>query len=187
VPHASLALLSAAVALPAIGQSAQPFSVQAAALMTTVRPVRATVGGIGMEAQLRFNRVYSTENAGALTVGIGGQYSTHSGDGRETRLAGIFVEPRWALPFSAGCAFPYLSARATALRMMSDAGSGTSDASNGYAVGGGPGVTFRMTRSANLDVGAQFLHSRIGAVGTAPFGRSNGYAARVGVTLGLPR
>ncbi len=175
------------VAGQARAQSAQPYSVQVAALATTLSPGGSRLNGFGIEPQLRFNRVYSTENRGAISVGVGAQYSVHSGASERHQLLGVFVEPRWALPFSAGCAYPYLSARASALRVMADFDAVGSGASNGYAVGAGPGVTFRMTPSANLDVGVLFLRQDLGTIRSVPFGPTASYAARVGVTLGLPR
>lgn len=168
-------------------QSAQPYSLQAAALVTRIGTGSTTVTGMGIEPQLRFNRVYSSEDAGVVSIGLGGQYSLHSGQGQRLQMAGLFVEPRWALPFNAGCAYPYLSARASVLRVMAGDGAALRETSTGHALGAGPGVTFRMTRSANLDVGVQYLRQRLGATRTQAFGSTNVFAARLGVTLGLPR
>ncbi len=179
--------LAMLVARQGYAQSAQPYSLQVAALATTLSPAGSRLTGFGIEPQLRFNRVYSTENRGAISVGVGAQYSLHSGANQRHQLVGVFVEPRWALPFSAGCAYPYLSARASALRVLADFEAGGSGASNGYAVGAGPGVMFRMTPSANLDVGVQYLRQELGAIRTVPFSPTSSFAARVGVTLGLPR
>lgn len=184
---AVLAVPTSVLTASAQAQSAQPFSLQAAAMVTTVRTGDMRSRGIGIEPQLRFNRLLSTENHGAVSLGIGAQYSLHTGADRRSQLAGLFVEPRWALPFSAGCAFPYLSARAGVLRLATDGGETPGGTAHGYVVGTGPGVIFRVTRNANLDVGVQLLRQRLGAIEGVSNGGGSSYAARVGVTLGLPR
>ena len=44
-----------------------------------------------------------------------------------------------------------------------------------------------MAPTANLDAGVQLSHQRFGSIGTVHFGGSTTYAAKVGITLGLPR
>ena len=93
----------------------------------------------------------------------------------------------WALPFSAGCAYPYVAARLAALHVVGEFRDSPDGGTNGVSVGAGPGVAFRLTPTANLDAGVQLSHQRFGSIGTVHFGGSTTYAAKVGITLGLPR
>ena len=180
-------MLVTAVTSRGIAQSAQPHSAQIAALVTTIRPGTGSITGAGIEPQFRFNRIYSTENSGAISLGIGAQYTVHSGTRDRMQVAGIFVEPRWALPFSAGCAYPYVAARVAALHVAGEFRDSPDGGTNGVSVGVGPGVAFRLTSTTNLDAGLHLAHQRFGSIGTVPFGGSTTYAAKVGVTIGLPR
>ena len=180
-------LLATALTSRGNAQSAQPHSAQIAALITTIRPGTGSITGAGIEPQFRLNRVYSTENSGAISLGIGAQYTLHSGSRDRMQVAGLFVEPRWALPFSAGCAYPYVAARLAALHVVGEFRDSPDGGTNGVSVGAGPGVAFRLTPTANLDAGVQLSHQRFGSIGTVHFGGSTTYAAKIGITLGLPR
>ena len=176
-----------AAAATARAQSAQPYALQVAGVVTTIQPDGRRVTGAGIEPQLRVNRLISTENYGAISLGVGAQYTLHQSAGDRLQVAGLFIEPRWALPFSAGCAFPYLSARAAVLRATADFASAPDGSAYGSAVSGGGGVSFRMTRTANLDVGAQLVHQEFRSIGAVAFRPATTYAARIGVTLGVSR
>ncbi|MBC7843817.1 MAG: hypothetical protein H7099_15965 [Gemmatimonadaceae bacterium] len=179
--------LTVGCSTPVLAQSAQAFSVQVAATYSTLRADNRSIVGVGIAPQLRYNRVLATENRGTISLGAGGEYALHrSGDDR-LHVAGIFIEPRWALPFSAGCAFPFISARAAVQRVIADFDARDDGSATGYAVGAGPGVTFRMTRTANLDVGVQLQRQQFASIRGTRFGPSMTYAARLGVSLGYPR
>lgn len=182
-------ILIATIALTATAraQSAQPYAVQIAALVTTIQPEGRRVIGAGIEPQLRINRLISTDRYGAVSLGVGAQYTLHQSAGDRLQVAGLFVEPRWALPLSAGCAFPYLSARVAVLRAAADFASAPDGSAFGSALSGGGGISFRMTRTANLDVGAQLVHQEFRSIGAVAFRPVTTYAARVGVTLGVSR
>ena len=181
------AVLAMTVTSRGYAQSAQAHSAQIAALVTTIRPGTGSITGAGIEPQFRFNRIYSTEKSGAISLGIGAQYTLHSGSRDRMQVAGVFVEPRWALPFSAGCAYPYVAARFAALHVVGEFRDSPDGGTNGVSVGVGPGVAFRLTPTANLDAGVQLSHQQFGSIGAVRFGGSTTYAAKVGVTIGLPR
>lgn len=178
------AMLSAS---PLSAQSAQPYSLQVAASYATLHSGGRSIAGFGIAPQLRFNRVLSTENLGTISLGVGGEYSLHRTGGDRLQVAGLFVEPRWALPFSAGCAFPFVAARAAVQRVFADFATRADGSASGYAVGAGPGVTFRMTRTANLDVGVQLQRQEFRSIRGTPFTPSTTFAARVGISLGYSR
>lgn len=59
-------------------QNAQPYAAQLSALFTTIRAGNSDVAGAGVEVQQRFNRLYATEAIGAVSLGLGGQYTVHT-------------------------------------------------------------------------------------------------------------
>jgi hypothetical protein len=182
----SLVLLAIlAVAPNASAQSRQPWSVQGSGLYTAqdLGGNAGTVGGVGFEAQAR--RTFPR-----WSVGAGAQYSTHSSGGDELGLLGVFLEPRLVLGVSAGPFAPYLAGRLVYLR-----GSLTSDvldgegSSSGFAIGGGAGLIYPLTRTVNFDVGGAILHQSLGnmtlAANEIEFPSFFGYVIKAGLSIGF--
>ena len=177
----------AASAVPAGAQSAQRYSVQVAALFTTINASGSSAPGAGVEPQFRISRVYATEAFGALSLGIGGQYTIHNKAQDRLQIKGVFLEPRWVPPIGFTRVFPYLSARLALLQVRGDfqfAGGGTS---SGSGFGGGGGLAVALTRTTNLDAGVQLVRQQFGKIGTVTFLPFTTYTAKIGLTVGFPQ
>lgn len=193
IPLSVAALTIAAVSLgvsDARAQSAQPYSVQLAVLFTSFKNgSSSSIGGTGVEPQFRLNRLYSTEEFGALSLGIGGQYTSHSSGGQTLTITGVFLEPRWVPAIRSSYVAPYLSGRLAFLHQSNNFGSSSSG--NGFGAGGG--LAIKMTKTTNLDAGVQLVRQTFGdirlAAGNASrtFQPFTTYAAKVGISLGFPR
>jgi hypothetical protein len=175
-----------ALASPAIAQSAQPFGVQVGVLATSIESNGQRAGGIGVEPQLRFNRLPTPEGLGALSLGIGGQFTSHARGNDQLRITGVFLEPRWVPPLPSTRFFPYISGRFALLRVRGDFVFAQDGTSSGSGIGGGGGLAVRLTRTINLDFGAQALQQQFDPIGTAVFRSSIAYAVRAGVSVGVP-
>lgn len=161
-------------------QSAQPYSLQLAALATSfVGSGGASVGGIGVEPQFRLNRLFSTESFGALSLGIGGQYTSHSKDRENLKISGVFLEPRWVPALKSSTVFPYLSARLSLLRQSNNVNIASS---SGFGFGAGGGVAIKLTRTVNLDAGVQLVRQNVSL-----FNAFTTYTAKAGFSVGFPR
>jgi hypothetical protein len=171
----------------AVAQSAQPFGVQVALLATAIESNGARAGGLGVEPQIRFNRIPTPEAFGGVSIGIGGQFTSHQRGRDNLRITGVFLEPRWVPPLPSSRLFPYLSARLAILRVRGDFVFAADGSSSGSGLGGGGGVVVKLTRTINIDVGAQFVRQQFDPIGALVFRPSNTYAAKAGVSLGLPR
>lgn len=180
----TLALLAAAAA-PLAAQSAQPYGVQLAVLGTTIVRDGATIRGAGAEPQFRFNRLFSSESWGAVSLGIGGQLSNHERGNDALRMLGLFLEPRWVPPLPSTRVFPYVSARLALLRMEGRFVFAPDGATNGSGIGAGGGVIVRLSRTVNLDGGLQLVRQQVGDIGTVQFRPFMTYAAKVGLVFGL--
>jgi hypothetical protein len=168
-------------------QSAQAYAAQASALFTTIRAGTTTVSGAGLELQQRFSRLYATESFGALSVGIGVQYTVHSKVQDQLKIAGLFLEPRWVPATGSSRFFPYLSARLAAQRMTGEFQFAEGGRSNGSALGAGGGLAIRLSRQANLDAGVQLVRQQFGSIGVLSFRPFSTYTAKIGISLGYPR
>jgi hypothetical protein len=190
--HYAASTVSAFLLLPSFtsAQSAQKYGVQASVFTTGIPVNDGTLNGFGIEGQFRLNRLKDIEaTGGPLSLGIGGQYTSHSSaDDRTLKVSGVFVEPRVVIDKgSAERFFPYVSARVAALRQSSDFASTT----NGFAVGVGGGFGYKLGPSMNLDVGVAVLQQSFGDATTPSgasfkFGSLISYAAKIGVNLGFP-
>ncbi|MBC7844495.1 MAG: outer membrane beta-barrel protein [Gemmatimonadaceae bacterium] len=188
---AGLIIAAICTAAPqAHAQSAQPYSVQLAVLFTSFKNGgSSSIGGTGVEPQFRLNRLYSTESFGALSLGIGGQYTSHSSSGQTLTISGLFLEPRWVpAAIRSNNVAPYLSARLAFLRQSNNFGS----SSNGSGFGGGGGLAIKLTKTTNLDAGIQLVRQTFGDIklnggATTTFLPFTTYAAKVGISLGFPR
>lgn len=182
--------LVAAISLsagPLSAQSAQPYGVQAGALFTTIQAGTTRVSGAGVELQQRFNRLYATESFGALSLGVGVQFTVHAKGNDELEIRGLFVEPRWVPPISLGTLFPYLSARLALQQLHGTFQFAEGGSALGSAFGAGGGVAVRVSRRINLDAGAQLLRQQFGNIGPLTFRPFTTYNAKIGVSLGYPR
>ena len=172
---------------PLRAQSAQPFAMQLSALFTTIRAGTTTVSGAGAELQQRISRVYASESFGALSVGIGAQYTVHKKVQDRLQIVGIFIEPRWVPAIGSGSIFPYLSARLAAQRMKGEFQFAEDGSANGSAFGAGGGLAMKLSRTTNLDAGVQLIRQQFGNIGVLTFKPFTTYTAKVGVSLGYPR
>ncbi len=185
VGTASCLMLLLAPAMHA--QSAQPYAAQLSAMFTTIQAGNATVSGAGIELQQRFNRLYASERFGALSLGIGGQYTVHTKVRDELRITGVFVEPRWVPATGTKRIFPYLSARLAVQRLRGSFQFAAGGNTTGSAFGGGGGVAVKLARQINLDAGAQLVRQQFGTIGVLTFRPFTTYTAKVGISLGYPR
>lgn len=165
MPTTRALLLATALCVPIIApnayaQSRQPWSIQGSALYTAqdLGGTAGTVGGIGFEAQAR--RTFPS-----WSVGAGVQYSRHTSGPDALGLTGLFIEPRYVPPVTAGPFAPYLAGRLVYLRGSLDAdlieGSGSS---SGFALGAGAGLIYPLTRRVNFDIGGAVLHQSLGNI-----------------------
>ena len=174
-----------APALPA--QSAQPYAAQLSAFFTTITAGSTQVFGAGAEVQQRFNRVYASEGFGALSVGVGGQYTVHAKVNDRLKIAGVFLEPRYVPPTSWNSFFPYLSARVALQRLNGEFEFAEDGSTSGSAYGAGAGFAVRLSRTMNLDAGAQLVRQQFGDIGVLSFKPFTTYTAKVGLSIGYPR
>jgi hypothetical protein len=189
--HRSIGRLFAAalLACPAIlaAQSSQAYAVQISAFGTGIVVRDGVLTGYGVEPQFRINHV-AEPSAGVLSIGLGGQYTTHkSGDGFTLKVMGAFVEPRLVIRTNQKTVFPYLAARVAIMQQSSDFLSTTS----GYAFGGGGGLAIKLTPSINLDAGVAILYQSFADAKTSTnvvytFGALASYAAKIGLNIGFP-
>ena len=143
----------------------------------------AVNGGIGGDAQLRFHLL------SPITLGIGGQYTTHSVDNLNPNFNvwGAFVEPRFELPAGASPIRPYLAGRGAYLHQSTSQGT-TSASASGFLIGGGGGLLIGLG-GVHLDVGFLFALANFGEVkinGTGTGFKPNGtvVALRAGLYFG---
>jgi len=165
-------------------QNAQPYAAQVSALFTTIRAGSASVGGAGVELQQRFNRLYATETFGAVSLGLGGQFTTHTTARDRLEIAGVFVEPRWVPATGLVDVFPYLSARLAVQRLAGEFEFVESGNSFGAAIGVGGGCAVKLTRRINIDAGAQLIRQQFGDIGVQRFDRFTTYTAKIGISVG---
>lgn len=187
----SAAALFASVALSAsaTAQSAQKYAVQFAVLSTSIDGTSGnSIGGVGVEPQIRYNLAYAKESLGGLTLGLGGQLTSHSSGGDDLKISGLFLEPRWVPNTGSSRFFPYISGRLALLRQSSNFGS----ASGGTGIGAGGGFAIKLAPTVNLDAGLALVRQQFGAFvftdNTAgEFNPFTTYAAKIGITVGFPR
>jgi hypothetical protein len=140
-------------------QSAQAISIQFSGLYNGVYGDVFTglQNGFGGEGQIRYT-------PGALSVGVGFQYTNHGLDKRteDTRLYGVFLEPRYRIHTGSNVVAPYLSARLSLLKVGFSGGDLTLSSSF-IQVNGGGGLLYRLGPRLNLDMGATFGYNRLGS------------------------
>ena len=185
--RAALIVSTVAVAPALRAQSAQPYSIQLAALFTAIKGGNTTITGAGVEPQIRFNRLYATEAFGALSLGLGGQYTSHSKGSDNLKITGIFLEPRYVPAIRSRIVSPYISARLALLQLKADFQNAADGSSTGSGFGLGVGLAAKLTRTANLDAGVQLVRQQFGDIGSVSFKPFSTSAAKIGITLGFPR
>ncbi len=190
--HRAITVLTLAAALgasasSAVAQSAQRYSVQVAALFTTINASGSSAAGAGVEPQFRISRVYATETFGALSVGVGGQYTVHNKAQDRLQIKGVFLEPRWVPPIGFTRVFPYLSARLALLQVHGDFQFADGGTSAGSGFGAGGGIAVALTRTTNLDAGVQLVRQQFSKIGTVTFLPFTTYTAKIGLTVGFPQ
>ena len=155
-------------------------------MFTTIQAGSTSVSGAGVELQQRFSRLYAGESFGALSLGIGGQYTEHVKVRDKLKISGIFIEPRWVPATSSDHVFPYLSARLAAQHLTGTFQFADGGSAWGSAFGAGGGVAVRLSRAANLDAGVQLVRQQFGTIGVLTFRPFTTYTAKIGVSLGYP-
>ncbi len=185
----ALAITLASLSNAASAQSAQKYAVQFAVLSTSIDGAGGnSIGGAGVEPQIRYNLAYAKESLGGLTLGFGGQWTSHSGGADNLKISGIFLEPRWVPRTKSSRFFPYLSGRLALLRQTSNFGT----ASSGSGFGGGAGLAVKFTPTVNLDAGLALVRQQFGEFQftdntVGEFNPFTTYAAKIGITVGFPR
>lgn len=183
---------SGTLAVPAMltGQSLQKYAVQIAVLSTNIGVGKnaVTSGGFGLEPQLRFNRLWESELAGIISLGIGGQWTTHSAGPDNLTIAGLFLEPRWVPVTGLERFSPYLSGRLAYLQQSNNFGT----SSSGPGFGAGAGIAIRLNTVTNIDAGVAVVRQGFGdfqyfdgSIGS--FNSFTTYAAKIGLSWGFPR
>lgn len=182
-----LILTTMLVAAPVLtAQSAQPYSIQLAAFFTAIKGGSETINGIGVEPQLRFNHIYASEGFGALSLGIGGQYTTHTKGSDKLTITGGFLEPRWVPAFRSNVIAPYVSLRLAVLHLKGEFANVQDGSSGGTGFGAGAGIAAKLSRTVNLDAGVQLVRQAFGDIGSVSFQPFTTYAAKIGLSLGFP-
>lgn len=187
-----LSLFLAAPTGRATAQGAQKFGAQVSVLATSIGTGNGSQsGGIGAEAQFRINHLYRSSSSGVVSLGIGGQWTTHKSGADEITISGIFVEPRWVPPLPFERVFPYVAVRVAALNQSNNFGT----SSSGAAYGAGGGIAFVVNPRLNIDAGValvrqsfgDFTYTRTGLSGSGTFDPFTTYAAKIGFSLGFPK
>lgn len=168
-------------------QSAQLYAVQVSALFTTITAGNSSVSGMGIELQPRYSRLYASESFGALSLGIGGQYTVHAKVRDRLKIAGLFAEPRWVPATGSSNLFPYLSARFALQRLTGVFQFAEGGTTWGSAFGAGGGLAVKLTRRTNLDAGVQLVRQQFGTIGVLTFKPFTTYTAKIGISMGLTR
>ncbi len=172
---------------PSKAQSAQPYAVQVSALFTTITAGNASVSGAGVELQPRYSRLYATESFGALSLGIGAQYSVHAKVRDRLKIAGLFAEPRWVPATASSTFFPYLSARLAVQHLTGVFQFAEGGSTWGSAYGAGGGLAVKLTRRTNLDAGVQLVRQQFGTIRELTFRPFTTYTAKIGISMGFTR
>jgi hypothetical protein len=154
----ALLLAASAISTSLSAQSAQPISIQVSGLYNGVYGdvFGGFQNGVGAEGQIRYT-------PGALSVGVGFQYTTHAVNGQpeDIHFYGVFLEPRYRIHTGSNVLAPYLSAR-LALLKVGFSGGDLSLSSSYIQVNGGGGLLYRLGSRVNLDLGATYGYDQLG-------------------------
>ena len=185
------AILALFLAVPAVAQTAQPFSIQGSLLVTTLGGDAfegiAIDPGAGIELQARWN-------PSAFSIGAGFQATAHAGtfdfEGTEFdvdfQLTGFFVEPRYVIFVGSERAAPYLSARLMklVLNMSLPEFEDAEDDFDALGWSAGGGVLVVLTPRLNLDLGLTVGSMNID-FGDGDDASGTSIVARLGLALGI--
>lgn len=172
-----LVLLAVLLTCPserASGQSSSPISIQGSILIQTLgdEDVDVYSAGAGLEGLIRFSK-------GALSVGVGGQYTIHEGEmALDLTMYGPFIEPRLVFPLDSDQFAPYASVRLGHTTGTAEAllGSDVEYSFTYFNVGGG--ILVNLTRRINMDFG--------GTIGRIVDGGSGfDMTTRAGISIGF--
>jgi len=193
-----MALLGALTLAPdAAAQSRQLFSVQGAALLTSLQgdafDLLRIGTGFGGEVQLRLN-------PGPLSLGVGLQMTKHSSTSQgltnKVRLSGLFIEPRYAIAVSSRIVRPYFAGRLAFMSQntdLQDVGTTFQVKANALAYGVGGGFVARINGHVGFDLGAaltsvdfgEFKYRGTGATSGLDAGSGTMFVLKAGFNVGL--
>lgn len=140
--------------------------------------------GFGGDAQVRFG--------GRLSLGLGAQYTSHGNDvvPDNSKVIGIFAEPRITFHVPASPITPYVGARVGWMNSSISSG-GTDIKSSGYEAGATGGVMFRAGPMVQIVLAAVFASVHFGDQKVNGASQANSdtsgssLAIRAGVRIGL--
>jgi len=186
-----------ALARSAAAQSRQLFSVQGAAMLTSLQgdafDLLRIGTGFGGEVQLRLN-------PGPFSLGAGVQMTRHSSTSQgltnNAVLSGLFFEPRYAIAVSSRIVRPYVAGRVALMSQRTDLGDigGTLPVkANALAYGVGGGFVARINGHVGFDLGAaltslnfgDFKYRDTGATSGIDAGSGTMFVLKAGFNLGL--
>lgn len=177
-----IAGLSVAMVRPVGAQVA--FNVAGLYVSLSGSDFQGTNAGIGADGQVRFRLAPSP-----ITLGIGGQYTTHNVDNisENFNVWGVFVEPRYAFPSGASQIKPYIAARGGYVHQSISSG-GNSLSASGFEAGAGGGILVGLG-GVDLDIGflfalVNFGEQQLNGSGTGFKPNGNAVALRAGVQFG---
>jgi hypothetical protein len=161
-------------------QTAQDWSAHLSAFQTEFRAADQSSVGRGAEVQLR-------RTIGKMSIAIGGQFTDHPGLTPGYKIGGVLVEPRYVIPVGSQWFYPYVLARAAALRRLN---SPEGESLSGFDIGAGGGFIVPLSRRVNLDVGGavtstQWTFNSDFGFGTRATSRVRNYALKGGFSVGL--
>jgi len=186
-----------ALAPNAMAQSRQLFSVQGAALLTSLQgdafDLLRIGTGFGGEFQVRLN-------PGPLSLGAGLQMTRHSSTSQgltnKMTLSGLFVEPRYAIAVSSRIVRPYVAGRLAFMSQktdLQDINTTFPVKANALAYGVGGGFVARINGHVGFDLGAaltsvdfgEFKYRDTGATSGLDAGSGTMFVLKAGFNVGL--
>lgn len=181
----------------ATAQSRQFFSVQGAALLTSLHGEtfdRLRIGtGVGGELQVRLN-------PGTFSLGAGIQITKHTSTSQgltnDMTLTGYFLEPRYVLRIQSRIVRPYLAGRIALLNQktdIEDIGTTFPVKARAVAFGGGGGFVARLNDFVGFDLGAALTSANFGNYEYRDTGDTSGldagsgmsFVVKAGVNIGI--
>lgn len=181
------------LATTAAAQTGQRYSVQGSLLYAGLYgdAFAEIKDGTGAEFQFRVT-------PGAWSFGGGLQVTKHKPEGDATEffdditLTGVFLEPRYVLPFGGSTFAPYLSGRFAISKMTFTTVGGLGgpgievdvEEPTGPTINGGGGLLFILSSRVNLDVGATFGYTQFKDITVTARNTSTGQEASGVVNVG---
>jgi hypothetical protein len=181
-----LSTLGLMLKAPTADAQAARVSIQVAIAKSSFVASNASVGGLGGDVQLRFKGKYFS-HLGVVSVGVGAQLSTFSGDNDVgITTVGGFLEPRLLFAIGDGQFGPYVGARVG----YSQQSNTVAASSGGLDLGAVGGVEVLLNRRVTLDAGVSAIAQSFQASSTPAgiaflTGSTMQYAVRAGLRFGL--